>query len=128
MHFHVITSTACNSKCRYCYQKGFNDDCGGMSLNEKFSWDFSTPYKINYSVGKLKDFLLRSKDSSSHTVTFYGGEPLLQKSSIIKIIDDLSPLGVKFMIQTNGLLLDKLPSDYTNKFSRVLVSLDGSEE
>ena len=32
------------------------------------------------------------------------------------------------MIQTNGLLLHNLPSETTNRFSVILVSLDGEKE
>jgi len=32
-----------------------------------------------------------------------------------------------FMIQTNGLFLDKLDSTYVNRFHTILVSIDGNE-
>ena len=32
------------------------------------------------------------------------------------------------MIQTNGLLLDRLEPEYVNRFHTILVSLDGDEE
>ena len=32
-----------------------------------------------------------------------------------------------FMIQTNGLLLDKLEPKYVNRFHTILVSIDGEE-
>jgi len=59
-------------------------------------------------------------------LTFYGGEPLLCKNEIRQIMDLAKPQ--HFMIQTNGLLFDKLEPEYVNRFHTILVSLDGNEE
>jgi putative peptide-modifying radical SAM enzyme len=120
MYFHVITSTSCNLKCRYCYAKSCDDF--GNNLNEKFKFDFSIPPAITYSVRDLKKFL--KKSDNQHTLTFYGGEPLLQIDKITEIMDNIN---ARYMIQTNGLLLDKLPKEYTNRFKVILVSLDGNK-
>ena len=58
-------------------------------------------------------------------LTFYGGEPLLCADKIKQIMDTVKPK--HFMIQTNGLLLDKLEPKYLNRFHTILVSIDGEE-
>ncbi len=121
MYFHIITSTSCNLKCRYCYVKSCEDF--GNNLNEKFKFDFSIPSTIAYSVGDLKEFL--KKSDNQHTLTFYGGEPLLQIDKITEIMNNID---ARYMIQTNGLLLDKLPKEYVNRFKVMLVSLDGNKK
>lgn len=121
MYFHVITSTLCNLNCRYCYGKSCDDF--GNDLHEKFKFDFSMPSEITYSVGDLKKFL--SKSNTKHTITFYGGEPLLDIEKIEEIMDKID---ARYMIQTNGLLLDKIDKKYVNLFEVILVSVDGAKE
>jgi len=80
------------------------------------------PLEPAYDLGELYAFLARD---TSPAVTFYGGEPLL-KMDLIREIMDGAPVE-RFMIQTNGLLLNELPPEYVNRFSTILVSLDGRE-
>jgi len=58
-------------------------------------------------------------------LTFYGGEPLLCVDRIKQVMDLAKPL--HFMIQTNGVFLDRLPAEYVNRFHTILVSIDGEE-
>ena len=58
-------------------------------------------------------------------LTFYGGEPLLRADLIERIVCE-APVQ-RFMMQTNGVLLDRLHPDIINRFSTILVSLDGRE-
>jgi uncharacterized protein len=85
--------------------------------------DYSLPRKINYDTKLLSEFC--SKDPEC-VLTFYGGEPLTCTHEIRKIMDSTNPR--HFMIQTNGLLLDKLEPEYVNRFNTILVSLDGNED
>jgi len=64
-----------------------------------------------------------SKDESP-VIEFYGGEPLLRIDSMEKIIDSIK---AKFVIQTNGVLLDKIKPEYLSKFNSILVSIDGEK-
>jgi uncharacterized protein len=119
MFFHIILTGECNSECRYCYGEAMEDTDESLP---GFDIDYSLPRKIGYSVDTLADFC--SKDDNC-TLTFYGGEPLLCIDQIKAIMDRVK---VKhFMIQTNGLLLDKLGLDYVNRFHTILVSIDGNE-
>ena len=121
MYFHIITSIDCNSECRYCYRKSCEDF--GNDLNETFKFDFSMPPRIKYSVNDLKSFLAKSK--TRHTLTFYGGEPLMDIEKIKEIMDNVD---ARYMLQTNGKLLDKLPKEYVNRFELMLISIDGDKK
>lgn len=95
-------------------------------LNKKFKFDFSEPTSSQVDIKKLKEFL--AKDPSP-TLIFYGGEPLLEIEKIKQIIDGLekAKLKVKFRMQTNAKLLNKLPIRYLKKIDKILVSLDGNK-
>ncbi|MDD4878375.1 MAG: TIGR04084 family radical SAM/SPASM domain-containing protein [Candidatus Nanoarchaeia archaeon] len=121
MYFHIITSIDCNSECRYCYKKSCDDF--GNDLNKTFKFDFSMPARIKYSIEQLKQFLARSK--TRHTLTFYGGEPLMDIEKIKEIMDNVD---ARYMMQTNGKLLDKLPKEYINRFELMLISIDGDKK
>jgi uncharacterized protein len=58
-------------------------------------------------------------------IEFYGGEPLLRIGTMKNIIDSIPH--AKFVIQTNGMNLDKLGSKYLKKFHSILVSIDGKK-
>ena len=119
MFFHVILTSECNLQCRYCFGESlddFDEDFGDIEV------DYGLPKKINYNVESLDSFCRKDPDC---VLTFYGGEPLLCADKIKQVMD-----GVKaklFMIQTNGLLLDKLEPKYVNRFHTILVSIDGEE-
>jgi len=120
MFFHVILTTNCNLQCRYCFGESLDD------FDEEFGDDievnYALPRKINYDIGLLERFCRRDSDC---VVTFYGGEPLLCVDKIKQIMDTVRPK--HFMIQTNGLLLDRLEPKYLNCFHTILVSIDGEE-
>lgn len=56
----------------------------------------------------------------------YGGEPTLRNPLIIELMDRFPK--VRFMLQTNALLLNKLPVDYVKRFHSILISIDGTQE
>ena len=105
MHYHVIMTKECNLRCDYC---------GGGSD--------TPPKEIQYPISDLKSFL--SKDSDP-VVSFYGGEPLLRIRAIEHIMDEIP---ARFVLQTNGLFLDRIEQQYLAKFHTILVSIDGTKE
>jgi len=123
MHYHIIMTELCNSQCRYCYEKSMKEF--DNKLDKKFKFDFSAPDVSQVSEDKLKKFLSKDKNP---VLIFYGGEPLLEAERIMKIIDSLKNIPVKFRIQTNGKLFDKLPIEYFKKIEKILVSIDGDKE
>ena len=85
--------------------------------------DPDLPPELNVNLDLLYNFLSRDPSPS---LTFYGGEPLLRMDLIERIMRE-APVQ-RFMIQTNGLLLDRLNPEIVNRFSTILVSLDGQED
>jgi len=92
------------------------------SLSKKFEFDFTAPCECEVDVDKLKKFL---KQDEKPIIIFYGGEPLLNIEKIKEVIDNVD---AEFRMQTNGKLLDKLEISYLKKISKILVSIDGTEE
>jgi putative peptide-modifying radical SAM enzyme len=119
VYFHIILTDECNLCCSYCRAKAF--EVLDQSEGEKSVLiDGTLPLELAYDLKVLYEFL---RKDPSPSLTFYGGEPLLRTELIQKIIRD-APVQ-QFMIQTNGLLLHNLPPETTNRFSVILVSLDG---
>jgi len=107
-------------ECTYCYGealKDFDEDISGINV------DYSLPKKANYDFSLLAKLCKRDPNC---VLTFYGGEPLLCITEIKQIMDLSKPQ--HFMIQTNGLLLDRLEAEYVNRFHTILISLDGDEK
>jgi uncharacterized protein len=119
MFFHVILTTECNLQCRYCFGETMDDFDEAFG---EFELDYSLPKQASYDFGELAEFCRKDKDC---VVTFYGGEPLLNIDGVRQIMDTVP--ANHFMIQTNGLLLDKLEPKYVNRFHTMLVSIDGEE-
>ena len=107
MLFIIFLTGKCNLNCKYC----------GGSLPEEMM-----PSEITYDLELLKEFI--SKDNKP-SIAFYGGEPLLRIELMKRIMDEIE---ARYIIQTNGLFLDKVPEEYINKFSSILVSIDGRKE
>ncbi|VVB79235.1 7-carboxy-7-deazaguanine synthase [uncultured archaeon] len=123
MFWHILMTEICNSECKYCYEKSMQEFDNG--LEKKWKFDFSAPRDFSVDIEKIKKFILQDKDP---VIIFYGGEPLLQLEKIKQIMDSFKNTKVKFCMQTNGKLLDKIPEKYLNKFSKILVSIDGDRQ
>jgi len=119
MFFHVMLTTDCDLKCRYCFGEALEDFDEGFG---GFDVDYSLPRRLGYDVGLLERFCRRDPDC---VLIFYGGEPLLCPEDIKRIMDCVGAR--RFVVQTNGLHLDRLEPAYLNRFSVVLVSIDGDE-
>lgn len=121
MHYHLILTELCNSQCKYCYEKSLKEFENG--LEKKFTFKFSEPEKVSYSIIQLKKFI---EQNLNPTIIFYGGEPLLELDKIKEIINNIPKC--KFRMQTNGKLLNKIPFSYIKKIDKILISLDGDKE
>jgi uncharacterized protein len=120
MYFHVVLTTHCNLQCKYCYGKSCDDI--GTDFGD-FEIDYSLPKEISYPIKWLRDFCEKDHEC---VLTFYGGEPTLCTDKIQQIMDYVP--AKHFLIQTNGLLLDKLGPEYVNRLHTILVSVDGNEQ
>ena len=92
LYFRILTTTACNAHCPYCYEKGFplqtmDAECARSTAA----------------------FILRRYEEQSLPVTleWYGGEPLMNPRAISLICEALQAADVPFVsnLTTNGLLL-----------------------
>jgi uncharacterized protein len=120
MFFHVILTSDCNLQCKYCFGESLDDF--DEDFGDGIEVDYELPRQISYSADELDRFCRQDPDC---VLTFYGGEPLLQAAKLGEIMDKVHPK--HYMIQTNGLLLDKLEAKYVNRFHTILVSIDGEE-
>lgn len=120
MFFHVILTGECNSECKYCFGEAMEDMDDDF---KSFEVDYSLAQRIAYDIRLLEAFCKQDPDCM---LTFYGGEPLLCMNNIKQIMERVR--AQQFMIQTNGLLLDRLEPNYVNRFHTILVSIDGDEE
>jgi putative peptide-modifying radical SAM enzyme len=119
VQFYITLTTKCNLECRYCYGK-LCDDFG--TTFENFAVDYDLPSDIQYPVSALQQFLKQDPDL---TVIFYGGEPLLRIDVMKELMDTIN---ARYIIQTNGLLLDQIEPEYLNRFHTILISIDGDEK
>ena len=101
--FILYTTGKCNLRCRYC----------GGSFDPKL-----VPWDVKYQV-KLLEEIFREGDS----IAFYGGEPLLNMKFMEEVLETFSPKHC--VIQTNGMLLDKMSRGILEKIDAILVSIDG---
>jgi len=107
MIFNIQLTLNCNLKCSYC-----------QSTAEGSPF----PSRITYPLKKLKNFIEKDPDA---IIAFYGGEPLLEIPLMQKIMDNLE--AKCYILQTNGILLHKVPSNYLNQFHTIVLSIDGQE-
>ena len=123
MYFHLILTDDCNLCCSYCRARLFeNPDESTDKRTPPIEIDPHLPPELDVNLDLLYDFL--HKDPSP-TLTFYGGEPLLRADLIDRIVRE-APVQ-RFMMQTNGILLDRLSPEILNRFITILVSIDGRE-
>jgi uncharacterized protein len=122
MYFHLILTDNCNLSCRYCRAKAFFDLTESEG-ERALVIDEDLPIELDFDLNILYEFL---KKDPAPVLTFYGGEPLLRADLIERIIQEAPVL--RFILQTNGLFLDRLSPETVNHFSTILVSLDGKRE
>jgi len=117
MYYYVTLTLNCDQKCRYCYGKCVAD------IGASFPFEVEdVPTTIQYSVSELVQFLTKDPEP---VIIFYGGEPTLALDKMRQIMDHVPAKA--FIVQTNGLLLDRLETTYLNRLHSILVSLDGDE-
>ncbi|MBT8507287.1 hypothetical protein AZH53_02435 [Methanomicrobiaceae archaeon CYW5] len=119
MHYHLLVNDQCNLHCRYCKGNIFRPDlCDAWR-----ELPFACESDIQYPLFELERFL---KEDPDPVVTFYGGEPLMSSDTVREIMDSMPE--VRFMLHTNGILLDRIDPEYLNAMSSILISIDGREQ
>ena len=119
MFWHLILTDACNLCCSYCRAKAFEPHEEPACPH---AYDPGLPAEFEASLDDLTSFLLRDPEP---TLTFYGGEPLLRPDLVESVMERLP--NCRFMLQTNGVLLDRLAPETVRGFHTILVSIDGPE-
>ncbi len=115
---------SCNLKCYYCgYGSLYNPVEGRHNTFLSFE-------KAKAIIDFLSNFWKKDKSrNKTITVSFYGGEPLLNFSFIKKVVEYMSQLKlfdlINFSITTNGLLLNKHIDFLVHHNFKIDISLDG---
>jgi uncharacterized protein len=120
MFFHLILTSECNLQCKYCFGESLEDF--DKEFGDDIEVDYDLPRNLSYDLELLNNLCRQDPDC---VLTFYGGEPLMQMDKLRQIMDKMAPK--HYMLQTNGLLLDKLEPKYVDRFHTILVSIDGQE-
>lgn len=107
----LLTTLKCNLKCSYC-SLGVGDVLGSQ-------------VHVDYDIDQLCAFADRYLAQKEVYVTFYGGEPTLNRPLLLAVMERFPHW--RFQLQTNGTLLDDMPEWALARLSNVLVSIDGGE-
>lgn len=113
----ILTTTACNARCYYCYQKGIPT----ATMSEK-------------TANQVAEFICsHCGDKKQVTITWFGGEPTLASDRIDQICKCLREKDVDYqsLMITNGYLLDNDTIKRAKKIwnlRQATVTIDGTEE
>jgi uncharacterized protein len=118
-----ITTENCNLRCKYCVYSGLYDSMRVHNNSNNLKWE-DAKTAIDY-------FLNNNHYSSINTISFYGGESLLEFKLIKSIVSYVKSINadIKFAMNTNLTLLTSEILDFfiENNFT-LTVSLDGPKE
>ena len=117
----IMTTTDCNARCFYCYEKGRSR----IPMSEKTAMKVASLIKRNNT--KLP------KDNKEVNLRWFGGEPLYNGKVIDLICSELEKSGVPFKssMTSNGYLFDDdTVKRAVNlwKLQKVQITLDGTED
>lgn len=114
--FTIFTTTDCNARCFYCYEKGI----------ERETMTVDTAHEVAAYIAK-------SCKGNGVKITWFGGEPLLNIPAIDIIAEDLSKYDIDYysVITSNAYYLDKDIAARAKEnwnLTRALITLDGTRE
>lgn len=107
----LLTTLKCNLKCTYC-SLGVGEVLGSQ-------------VHVEYDIDQLSAFIDSHLQGKEVYVTFYGGEPTLNKALMLQVMQRFPRF--RFQLQTNATLIDKLPDWALSRLSNVLASIDGGQ-
>lgn len=110
----ILTTTDCNARCFYCYEKGSHK----ISMSDKTAYD-------------VTDFIIKNSKGKTPSLRWFGGEPLVNMKAIDIICDTLFSKGIDFQSRmiSNGLLFtEPVVHKAKNKWNlnSVQITLDGT--
>ena len=114
--FTIFTTTDCNARCFYCYEKGVRH----YSMTKETSFDVAS-------------FIAKHFYGQRHKLHWFGGEPLCNMLAIDIISSELTRLHVDFdsIMTSNGYLFDENAVNKAInlwKLKNVQITLDGTKE
>lgn len=114
--YSIMTTTDCNARCFYCYEKG----------HAKIPMSKET-------AGRTADYIIRHCEGKKVCIQWFGGEPLFNKPIITQICQLLKEAGVEYesrMISNGYLLDDETVAEACSLWhlKRIQITLDGTEE
>lgn len=99
-----IRFSGCNLSCNYCDTDFKNAEFCNINYENQIK-----KIKNDISVETLKNITMDFYQKPHHSISFTGGEPLLQTEFINKFINSLkSEINTKYFLETNGSLPDEL--------------------
>lgn len=112
----ILTTTACNARCYYCFEKGIET----VTLSERTAHD-------------IVDYIDTHREGNSVFITWFGGEPTVAADRIDQICTELRDRNIEFRsdIVTNGYLFDEGMVHRAKNLWNLRVaqiSFDGTEE
>ena len=107
----LLTTLKCNLNCSYC-SLGVGEVLGSQ-------------IHVEYDIDQLSAFVDKHLHGKEVYVTFYGGEPTLNKTLMLAVMERFPRF--RFQLQTNATLIDNLPEWALGRLSNVLASIDGGE-
>lgn len=114
--FTILTTTDCNARCFYCYEKGrsripMSDD----------------------TAKQVAEYIIKNASEETVRLRWFGGEPLYNKKAITQICSTLSSEGIHFRssMVSNGFLFDDetvAEAVQSWKLKKIQITLDGTEK
>lgn len=119
--YYVYVTNNCNLRCSYCDNVNNERDIKKIHTTKIRSDEF-LHFVLNDDVKKNED----------KVIIFFGGEPLLGQEYIKEVIGKykkkFSMNGrLKFMMQTNGVLLNKIDKFIAQNLDYIFISIDGEK-
>lgn len=126
---YLVMTKQCNLRCSYCLEQPAKGNCAPKSGSSLMS--IETAKK---AIDIFWEMFSCDKDTMDSTITFYGGESLLNwpviKESLeyIRELDKNDGIETTAMINTNGTLITKKIAQEAKNYNLIfIVSLDGLE-
>lgn len=112
----ILTTTECNARCFYCYEKG----CKKVTMSEE-------------TADKAASFIKEQCGKNAVNISWFGGEPLVNYKVIDRITEKLKSEGIRYLCSmvSNGYLFDdEIVQKAVNhwELKNVQITLDGTED
>lgn len=117
-------SNLCNFSCKYCHVFKLVENKAPMKV-----MDYETMcYAIEHFIE-----IIRKHNENSLTLSIYGGEPLINKHNLFRVIEKYqntyNGIGIEWFVNTNGSLLTEEVADFFKEHNvDVHLSADGFKE